>query len=82
MKQQHKLELVQVMISQFVVRSPTLGSVLTAQSLEPAPDSVSLSLSLCPSPAHTLFLRERETERQTFKICLIKEMWIKLERQK
>ena len=40
----------QAMISQFVSSSPTLGSVLTAQSLEPASDSVSLSFSLCPSP--------------------------------
>ena len=37
---------VQVMISQFVGSSPTLGSALTAQSLEPASDSVSPSLSL------------------------------------
>ena len=36
----------QVMISQFVSSSPTLGSVLTAQSLEPASDSLSPSLSL------------------------------------
>ena len=36
---------VQVMISQFMGSSPTLGSVLTAHSLEPASDSVSLSLS-------------------------------------
>ena len=36
----------QVMISQFVSSSPTSGSVLTAQSLEPASDSVSPSLSL------------------------------------
>ncbi|VFV42138.1 protein transport protein [Lynx pardinus] len=35
------------MISQFVGSSPTLGSVLTAQSLEPA--SKSVSPSLCPS---------------------------------
>ena len=35
----------QDMISQFVGSSPTLGSVLTAQSLEPALDSVSPSLS-------------------------------------
>ena len=37
--------LAQVMISQFVGSSPTSDSVLTAQSLEPASDSVSLSLS-------------------------------------
>ena len=44
-----------VMISQFVGSSPTLGSVLTAQSLEPALDSVSPFLSL-PLPTHALFL--------------------------
>ena len=38
----------QVMISQFASSSPASGSVLTAQSLEPASDSV--SPSLCPSP--------------------------------
>ena len=36
----------QVMISQSVSSSPTSGSVLTAQSLEPASDSVSSSLPL------------------------------------
>ena len=39
----------QVMITWFVSLSPTSGSVLTAQSLEPALDSVSPSLS-APSP--------------------------------
>ena len=38
----------QVMISQLMGLSPVSGSVLTAQSLEPALDSVSPSLSLCP----------------------------------
>ena len=38
----------QVMISQFVGSSPLLGSVLTAQSLEPASDSVSPSLAVPP----------------------------------
>ena len=42
----------QVVISQSVSSSPVSGSVLTAQSLEPA----SNSLSLCPSPAHALSL--------------------------
>ena len=42
----------QVMISQSVSSSPALGSVLTAQSLEPASDSVSPSLSPPPLPAH------------------------------
>ena len=37
----------QVMISQFMGSSPVLGSVLTAQNLEPASDSLSPSLSLC-----------------------------------
>ena len=40
-----RLTLAQVMISQFMDSSPTSGSVLTAQSLEPASDSVSPSLS-------------------------------------
>ena len=43
-----------VMISQFMVSSPASGSVLTAQGLEPASDSV--SPSLCPSPDRTLSL--------------------------
>ena len=42
------------MISQFVGSSSTSGSVLTAQSLEPAWDPV--SLSLCPSPTCSLSL--------------------------
>ena len=37
--------LAQVMISRFVGLSPVSGSVLTAQSMEPALDSVSPSLS-------------------------------------
>ena len=44
----------QVMISRFMSSSPALGSVLTARSLEPVSDSV--SLSLCSSPAHALSL--------------------------
>ena len=44
--------LVQVMISQSMCSSPTWGSVLTAQSLETASDSVSPSLS--PPPLFTL----------------------------
>ena len=45
-----QLTLAQVMISRLMSLSPESGSVLTAESLEPAWDSV--SLSLCPSPAH------------------------------
>ena len=43
-----RLTLAQVMISQFVGSSPASGSLLTAQSLEPASDSVSPSLSAPP----------------------------------
>ena len=50
------LNLAQVTISQFVSSSPASGSVLTARSLEPALDSMSPSLSLCPSPVHALSL--------------------------
>ena len=42
----------QVTILQFVGSSPALGSVLTAQSLEPASDSVSPSIS--PPLTHSL----------------------------
>ena len=45
----------QVMISRLVGSSPASGSVLTARRLEPAPDSVSPSVS-APLPAHTLSL--------------------------
>ena len=40
-----RLTSAQVMISRFVSSSPASGSVLTAQGLEPALDSVSPSLS-------------------------------------
>ena len=42
------LILAQVMISQFVSSNPAMGSVLTAQSLEPALNFVSPSLSAPP----------------------------------
>ena len=45
-----------VMISQSVSSSPSSGSVLTAQSLEPASDSVSSSLSTPPPLLHALSL--------------------------
>ena len=44
----------QITISRLVGLSPVPGSMLTAQSLEPALDSVCLSLYF--SPAHALFL--------------------------
>ena len=49
------LTLAQVMILLGVGSSPTLGPVLTAQSLEPASDSVPPSLS-APPPAGALSL--------------------------
>ena len=49
------LALAQVMISQSMSLSPAWGSVLTAQSLEPDLDSVSLSLSI-PLPRLMLCL--------------------------
>ena len=52
------LTLDQVMISWFVSLSPALVSVLTAQSLEPALDSVSPSLSALPQLTHTLSLSQ------------------------
>ena len=45
----------QVMISRFMSLSPASSSVMTAQTLEPASDSV--SLSLCPSSVLSLFLK-------------------------
>ena len=50
----------QVMVLWFVTSSPALGSVLTARSLEPGSDSV--SLSLCPSPACALSLSSLKNE--------------------
>ena len=53
-----RLTSAQVMISQFLSSSLASGSVLTAQSLKAASDSGSPSLSLGPSPAHTLSLKK------------------------
>ena len=54
-----RLTSAQVVISWFVGSSPVSGSVLTAQSLEPASDSVSLSASLL---AHILSLSLKNKE--------------------
>ena len=62
----------QVMISWFVSSSPVLGSVLTAQSLEPASDSV--SPSPCPSLAHTLYLSLSLKNKSTLKKLKITEL--------
>ena len=48
----------QVMISQFMSSSPASGSVLTVQSLEPALDSVSPSLSALPC-SHSVSLSQK-----------------------
>ena len=49
-----RLTSAQIMISQLMSSSPTLGSVRTAQSLEPVSDSVSLSLPLSCSRSVSL----------------------------
>ena len=54
-----RLTSAQVMISQFLSSSPTLGSMQTAQSLEPASDSVSLNLSAPPVLMLCLFLKNK-----------------------
>ena len=54
------LTLAQVMISRFVGSNPTLGSVLTAQSLEFASDSVSPFLSVPPPFTLSLSLSQNK----------------------
>ena len=56
-----RLTWAQVMISQSVSLSPTLGSVLTAQSLDPALDSVYLSLSSPPLLMLSFSLKNKQT---------------------
>ena len=51
----------QVVISQLVSSSPTSGSVLTTQSLEPAPGSVFPSLSAPPLLVFCLSLKKKQT---------------------
>ena len=57
-----------VMISQFMGSSPSSGSVLTSQSLEPASDSASLPLSL-PLP-HLLSVSVSQKGIKTLKKIL------------
>ena len=59
--------LAQVMISQFMGSSPTLSSVLTAQSLQPALDSVSPFLSVPPLLTLCLFLKINKHLKKIFK---------------
>ena len=61
----------QVTISWFVSSSPASGSVLMAQSLEPASDSVSPSLSAPPLLVLCLSLSLKNKE--TFKKIFLKE---------
>ena len=58
----------QVMISQFVGSSPASGSVLPAQSLEPASDPVSPSLSAPPPLALCLSLSLSKIHEHFLKI--------------
>ena len=64
----------QVMISRFAGLSPTLGSVLTARSLEPASDSGSPSVSALPH-SHSVSLskinkREKQLKKNKSYFCL------------
>ena len=56
----------QVMISRFMNSSPTSGSVLTAQSLEPASDSVSPSVSALPTLVLSLCLSKINKSKKIF----------------
>ena len=62
-----RLTLAQVTNSRFVSSSPVSGSVLTAQSPEPASDSVSPSLPLPRSCSVSLCLRNKETFKKFLK---------------
>ena len=55
-----RLTSAQVIISRFVDLSPALGSVLTAQSLELASDSVCVSLSLSVPPSFVFSLSQNK----------------------
>ena len=58
-----RLTLAQVTISWFVSSSPASGSVLIAQSLDPALDSVSPSLSAPPLLTLCLPLSQKEINK-------------------
>ena len=62
----------QVMILRFTSLSPTLGSGLTAQSLEPAPDSLSPSLS-APTPLG--FLSQKLIIKKKFFLTASLNIW-------
>ena len=60
----------QAMILQFMRSSPKSGSVLTAQSLEPASDSVYVSLSVLPQLALSLS-KNKHFFKFNEKCCLV-----------
>ena len=59
------------MISQLVGSSPTSGSVLTAQNLEPASDSVSPSLSLPLPHSHSVSVSKIKYIRGAWVVQLV-----------
>ena len=64
------LKSAQVMISRFVSSRPTWGSVLTAQSLDPASDSLSPSLSAPPLLTVSLSLKINKLKKKDVKKVL------------
>ena len=67
----------QVMVSRFMGSSPTSGSVLTAQNLEPASDSVSPSLfpsplMLCPSLSFKNKHQKKLKKKKKYQVGLYK----------
>ena len=67
-----RLTLAQVMISRLVGLSPASGSVLTAQSLEPASDSVCVSLSLPLPYCHSVSVSQKWINvKKSFLFCLM-----------
>ena len=60
------LTLAQVMILRFMGLRPVLGSVLTAQSMEPALDSVPASLSTPPLLVLLLSFSQKQTLTKMF----------------
>ena len=66
----------QVMISQFVSLSPVSVSVLTAQSLQPASDSVSPSLSLTCSCSVSPSFKNKQTLKKKKKASTSMDLFI------
>ena len=64
------LTLAQVMISWFVCSSPTSGSMLTVQRLEPTSDSVSPSLILSLSLSKNINIKKNQVYIKAM-VCII-----------